>query len=92
MSDARKIAVLVQDRQEEALRMAVGLTLEGDHISVFNIGDAIESNDSNDLNVETLGDLECGRYSVNEDDRDFEQLNIEEIAQKILEYDHIVPY
>lgn len=92
MSDARKIAVLVRDRQGEALRMAVGLTLEGDQVSVFNIGDAIESNDANDLNVETLADLECGCYSVNEGDDGFEPMAIEQIAGKILECDHIVPY
>lgn len=92
MSDARKIAVLVRDRQGEALRMAVGLTLEDDEVSVFNIGGPIESNDSNDLNVETLGEFDCGRYSVNGGDNGFEQMNIEDIAQKILECDHIVPY
>lgn len=92
MSDAKKIAVLVRDRQDEALRMAVGLTLESDEVSVFNIGDPIEANDNNDLNVETLGEFDCGRFSVYEADTGFEQMNIEDIAQKILECDHIVPY
>lgn len=92
MGDTRKIAVLVGDRQDEALRMAVGLTLEGDEISVFNIGAPIVKNDGNDLNVETLGDLDCGRFSVNAEDTDFEQMDIGQVAERILDYDHIVAY
>lgn len=92
MGDTRKIAVLVRDRQGEALRMAVGLTLEGDAISVFNIGGPIVKNEGNDLNVETLGDLDCGRFSINAEDADFEQLDIGQVAERILDYDHIVAY
>ncbi len=32
---ARKIAVLIRDRQEEALRMALGLTLADDRVDVY---------------------------------------------------------
>lgn len=92
MSDTKKIAVLVNDRQDEALRMAVGLTLEGDEISVFNIGAPIARNDGNDLNVETLGDLDCGRFSINAEDTDFDQLDISQVAERILDYDHVVAY
>ncbi len=92
MADARKIAVIIRDRQDEALRMAVGLTLEGDEVSVINIGDPIEHHGDNDLNVETLGDLECGRISVNEADEGFEHMTMQNIPQKLLEFDHVVPY
>ena len=92
MADARKIAVIIRDRQDEALRMAVGLTLEGDEVTVINIGDPIEHHGDNDLNVETLGDLECGRISVNEADEGFEHMTMQNIPQKLLEFDHVVPY
>ncbi|MCL6106170.1 MAG: hypothetical protein M1309_02305 [Actinobacteria bacterium] len=92
MADARKIAVIIRDRQDEALRMAVGLTLEGDEVSVINMGDPIEHHGDNDLNVETLGDLECGRISVNEADEGFEHMTMQNIPQKLLEFDHVVPY
>ena len=92
MADSKKIAVLIRDRQGEALRMSVGLTLEGDEITVINIGEPIDRNADNDLNVETLGDLDCGRISVNEADEGFEQMTMQNIPQKLLEFDHVVPY
>ncbi len=92
MADAKKIAVIIRDRQDEALRMAVGLTLEGDEVTVINIGDPIEHHGDNDLNVETLGDLECGRISVNEADEGFEHMTMQNLPQKLLEFDHVVPY
>ncbi len=90
--DPKKIAVIIRDRQDEALRMAVGLTLEGDEVSVFNLGEPIDHHGDNDLNVETLGDLDCGRYSVNAADEGFEQMTMQNVPQKLLEYDHVAPY
>ncbi len=92
MADSKKIAVIIRDRQDEALRMSVGLTLEGDEITVFNLGDPIDHHGDNDLNVETLGDLDCGRISVNEADEGFEHMTMQNIPQKLLEFDHVVPY
>lgn len=92
MADTKKIAVIIRDRQDEALRMSVGLTLEGDEITVINLGDPIDHHGDNDLNVETLGDLDCGRISVNEADEGFEHMTMQNIPQKLLEFDHVVPY
>lgn len=89
---AKKIAVVMRDRQGEALRMAVGLTLEGDEVTLINLGDPIEHNAENDLNVETLGDLDCGRISVNEADEGFEHMAMQQIPEKLTEFDHVVPY
>ncbi len=90
--DPKKIAVVVQDRQDEALRMAVGLTLADDHITVINVGDPIESNEGNDLNVETLDMMECDRLSINEADEGFETITMQELPAKLLEFDHVLPY
>ncbi|MCL6093252.1 MAG: hypothetical protein M0Z32_08720 [Actinomycetota bacterium] len=92
MADSKKIAVIIRDRQDEALRMSVGLTLEGDEITVINLGDPIDHHGDNNLNVETLGDLDCGRISVNEADEGFEHMTMQNIPQKLLEFDHVVPY
>jgi len=90
--DAKKIAVVVQDRQDEALRMAVGLTLADDQVTVINVGEPIESNEGNDLNVETLDMMECGRFSVNEADEGFETITMQEVPAKLLEFDKVLPY
>lgn len=93
MSDAKKIAVLVRDRQGEALRMALGATLADDEISVFNIGMApIEANDQNNLNVESLQMMDCPLFSVHEADSEFQNITMQMVPEKLLEYDIVVPY
>lgn len=92
MSDAKKIAVIMQDRQDEALRMALGLTLEGDEISVINVGGTVAQNDDNEMNISALGEFDAKLMSVNEADGDFQTITMQEIPAKLTEYDHILPY
>lgn len=93
MSDAKKIAVLVRDRQDEALRMALGATLADDEITVFNIGMApIEANDTNNLNVESLQMMDCPIFSIHEADSEFETITMQLVPEKLLDYDHVIPY
>ena len=89
---AKKIAVLVRDRQAEALRMAVGLTLEDDQVTVYVLDKKIdESDESVSLNIETLNDLDCKIYS-NNPENNFEQMSTENIAKALVEYDSVLPY
>ncbi|HXX80626.1 MAG TPA: hypothetical protein VEI46_03705 [Thermodesulfovibrionales bacterium] len=88
---AKKVAVLVRDRQDEALRMAVGLTLADDEINVFIMDKKLHSNEANDLNVETLGDMNAKIYS-NTPENKFEQMSTEQIAKALAAYDVIIPY
>lgn len=88
---AKKIAVLVRDRQDEALRMAVGLTLADDEVNVFIMDRKLQSNEANDLNVETLGDMDAKIFS-NNPENNFEQMTTEEIARALTKYDVTIPY
>lgn len=88
----KKIAVLVRDRQGEALRMGVGMILADDEVHVYVLDRAVEKNDENDLNVETMGDMEIPRYTNFRGNENMEFLPTEEMAQKLLEYDQILPY
>jgi hypothetical protein len=93
MADTKKIAVLVQDRQGEALRMALGLTLADDEITVYNLGmQPIEANEANQLNIESLQMMDCPLFSVHEADSDFETIAMQLIPEKLLDYDHVIPY
>lgn len=92
MSDTKKIAVLVRDRQGEALRMSLGLTLADDAITVINIGAPIEANDDNNLNVESLQMMDCELFSVNEVDADFQPISMQLLPEKLLEFNHVIPY
>lgn len=88
---AKKVAVLVRDRQHEALRMSIGLTLEDNAVSVFVMDKKLPSDDNTDLNVETLGDMDAKIFSNNPENK-FEQMTTEEIARALTEYDAVIPY
>lgn len=88
----KKVAVLVRDRQGEALRMGVGMILADDEVHVYVLDRAVEKNDDNDLNAETMGDMDIPRYTNFRGNEDMEFLSTEEMARKLLEYDQILPY
>ncbi|MHB1361726.1 MAG: hypothetical protein ACYCW5_03890 [Thermoleophilia bacterium] len=93
MSDTKKkLAVIVRDRQGEALRMSLGLVLADDEVTVFNLGAPIERNDDNNLNIESLEMMDCKLFSINQADEGFEQINMQQVPLKLLEYDHVIPY
>lgn len=89
---AKKIAVLVRDRQEEALRMAVGITLMDDVIDVYVLDRKVEGTEQNMLNLETMKDLDMNLYTNYKGNEDMTYLSTEEIAKRLLEYDTILPY
>ena len=89
---AKKIAVLVRDRQGEGLRMGLGLTLANDIIEVFVLDRKIEDTEGNRLNLEMLGDMKIKLYTNQKANTAIEYISTKELAQKVLEYDHILPY
>jgi hypothetical protein len=88
---SKKIAVLVRDRQEEALRMAVGLKLENDEVNIFVMDRKLEGSESLTLTLETLRELKVKIYS-NNPQNSFEQMSTENIARVLVHYDSVIPY
>ena len=89
---SKKIAVLVRDRQAEALRMAVGLTLEDDEVNVFIMDKKLDDSDEAvSLNVETCNDLDVKIFS-NNPENNFEQMSTEDIARALVNYNTVLPY
>lgn len=88
----KKIAILVRDRQGEALRMGVGAILADDSVDVYVLDRKVEHTDDNDLNLETMGDLDVGKYTNFQGNEGMEFVSTEEIATRLLEYDHVIPY
>jgi len=88
----KKIAVLVRDRQSEAVRMSVGLTLMDDVIDVYVLDGKLEDTEENALNVELLQELEMNLYSNLKENTEMQYLSTEEIARKLPEYDHVLAY
>ena len=89
---ARKIAVLVRDRQDEALRMSVGLTLMDDTIDVYVMYNKIDPSEDNALNIETIKEMEMNLFSNCAENSDMQYLSIREISVRLLSYDHVLAY
>lgn len=88
----KNIAVVVRDRQAEALRMAVGITLMDDSIDVYVLDRAVEETEENALNLETMKELDMNIYTNTRENEGLSYRSSSEIAVKLLEYDHIEPY
>lgn len=89
---SRKIAVIVTDRQEEALRMSIGLTLMDDIVDIYVLNRGLENTDSIAANLETIKDLELNMYSDFPDQDYAEHISIDQIADALTDYDHVLPY
>ena len=89
---AKKIAVVVRERQDEALRMGVGLTLDDDAVDVFVLDGEIPDTEGNNLNLETMEMMDVKVYTNVEGSEKFEYISTEDLAGKLLEYDNIIPY
>ncbi|MEJ2725276.1 MAG: hypothetical protein P8175_11670 [Deltaproteobacteria bacterium] len=89
---AKKIAVLVRDRQEEALRMSLGITLLEDTIDVFILDRPIGDSEENMMNIETLKEMGIKLYTNLESNSGLESISTKKIANMLPEYDHVLPY
>jgi hypothetical protein len=87
----KRIAVLVRERQAEALRMAVGLTLQDDEVNVYVMDGKLEDNPAVRMNVEVLGELRVRIYTNNAENS-FEFMSTEDIAKALVTYDTVLPY
>ncbi|MFV1997835.1 MAG: hypothetical protein ACC641_07460 [Acidiferrobacterales bacterium] len=88
----RKIAVLVRDRQGEALRMSLGLTLVDDIIDIYVLDGKLAGTEQDRLNIDLMKELGMKMYSNDQRNENLEYRSTEEIAHKLLEYDHVLPY
>ncbi len=92
MADTKKIAVVVRDRQGEALRVAGGLTLADDVIDVFILGRKLDRNDpAVAAPLELIAELGLSVFSTVAGNG-FPTIGLDEMADKLLEYDIVVPY
>lgn len=88
----KKIAVLIRDRQSEALRMSLGLILMDDSVAVFLLDSELEKTESNMDTIELMQEMDINVYSNNTVNEDLQYMPFQEIALKLTEYDHILAY
>ena len=88
----KNIAILVRDRQDEAIRMAAGMILADDAVQLFVLDRKLEPTEANTMNVELLKDMDQKVYTNFPGNEGMELLSNEQIAAKLLECDNILPY
>jgi hypothetical protein len=92
MGDTKRIAMIVRDRQAEALRVAGGLTLVDDIIEVFVLDRKLDTADPEVARpLELVNELDLKVWS-NVGQEVAETITLEDIAKKLLEFDVVVPY
>lgn len=93
MADKKKIAVIVRDRQSEALRVAGGLTLADDIIDVFVLDRKLDRSSPELASpLELVIELNEQKVYSNNPENGFETISTEDMAKKLLEYDIVIPY
>jgi hypothetical protein len=88
----KHIAVLVRDRQGEALRMSVGITLMDDIVDIYVLDRKVADNEENTMNLEMIQEMELKVYTNCKDNAELEFISTEDLAKKLLTYDNILPY
>ena len=90
--EKKQIAVLVRNRQAEALRMSLGLLLLDHDVDVFVLDRRLENSEEVASHVETVKEMEMKLYTNCAGNEAMEYLSTEEIARRLPRYDHVLPY
>ena len=88
----KKIAVLVRDRQGEALRMSLGLILVDDAVDVYLLDRKLQATGEAAFHLETIKEMDMPVYTNCRDNEQMEYLQADEIARRLPGYDHILAY
>jgi hypothetical protein len=88
----KRIAVVVRDRQGEALRMSLGLLLLDDAVDVYVLDRNLEQTAENLPHLEAMKEFEVKIWTDAQPAEGVEHLPTEEIARRLLEYDHVLAY
>lgn len=89
---SKKIAVLVRERQSEALRMSLGLILVDDLVDVYVLDKKLQASEETALHVETLKEMDIPIYTDCRENEGMNYLPSDEIALRLPQYDHILAY
>ena len=87
-----KIAILINDRQAEAIRMSSGITLMDDEVEIFLLNSILDGSDEVEMMMEIATEMELPMYTNMQDNSQMTMLSTEDLHNKLLEYDHIIAY
>jgi hypothetical protein len=92
LAQPKRIAVLVRDRESEALRMALGLTLMDDLVDVYVLDRRLAGAEEDLMNLDLMGEVGIKVYSNHPDETRAQYCPTSQIARQLLDYDHVLPY
>jgi hypothetical protein len=84
--------VLVRERQGEALRVAVGLTLNENLVEVYVLDREVAATPGNAANIDALREMEIRIGTNCADNGDLELLSNAEFARRLAACDVVLPY
>jgi len=87
-SMTKKIAVVIRERQEEGLRMSLGLVLADDIIEVSVMDQHFDNESPGAEHCELLHEMDVPVYTNRKDNPSMEYLPTADIAHRLLECDH----
>ncbi len=87
----RRLAIIVRDRQSEAFRMSIGLTILEDRVEVY-LTRPLDAGSETTLQLEGLREVGIPTFSTISEDSGFLKIPFEEMADRILKSDHIIVY
>lgn len=88
----KKIAVLVRERQSEALRMSLGLILVDDVVDVYVLDKKLQVTEETALHVDTMKEMDMRILTNCRENEGMEFVTAEQIALKLPQYDHVLAY
>jgi hypothetical protein len=89
---SKRVAVLVRERQAEALRMALGLMLLDDTVDVYILDRKLADAADVRLHLATMREFDLHIYTNEPANDGIECLPADEIARRLPTYDHALPY
>ena len=87
-----KIAVVIHDRQAEAVRMSSGITLMDDEVEIFFLDTKMDGSDELEMMLEIAQEMELPLFSNVSENKLMTFLSTEDLHSKLLSYDHIIAY
>ncbi len=84
------IAVIARNRPGEALRMSIGLTVLNDSVDIF-LTEKFKKEESTETQLEAIKDLNLKVYSTVPGSQ-YEYISPDILADKLLEYEKVLPY
>jgi hypothetical protein len=88
----KKIAVIVRDRQSEALRMSVGLTILNDNVDIFVLDRVLEETEAVRFNLDMIKEMGLKIFTNMRENAGLEFIPLDAVADRLLQYDHVLPY